>query len=439
MRAAEACRVIIFAAASWLTAGSAFPVSTPIDFVTVARADPQTRPSDVPAVSVSGDGRFVAFVSNARLAQADRNGASDIYVLDRMTGDVSLETPPTGEHSGSASAPQLSGSGRVLVYEALADIPGAAARAVMLRDRLTGVTRSLPRTAVPESGSRGARISSAGDRVAFSSSVTGLVDGGDANGSGEDVYLFDVTSERYERVSVDDRGRQRAVGTSFGPAMSPDGRYVAFSSNAGLDEAPSVSAKRKDLVNVYLRDTVRGTTVRISIAAGGGAANGSSYDPSVSTDGRYVAFVSDATNLVKGRDSNRASDVFVRDTVRNVTELISRRPSGGTANGPSTQPQMSADGAIVVFQSEASDLVCGGRCALADRDINLVADIFACDRNSGAIRRISRGTASWMEPSVGPAADASGTVVAFSSRHPRNAADDQEDFDLFVWSPRLPD
>jgi len=265
------------------------------------------------------------------------------------------------------------------------------------------------------------------------------VDGGDANGSGEDVYLFDVTSERYERVSVDDRGRQRAVGTSFGPAMSPDGRYVAFSSNAGLDEAPSVSAKRKDVVNVYLRDTVRGTTVRISIAAGGGAANGSSYDPSVSTDGRYVAFVSDATNLVKGRDSNRASDVFVRDTVRNVTELISRRPSGGTANGPSTQPQMSADGAIVVFQSEASDLVCGGRCALADRDINLVADIFACDRNSGAIRRISRGTASWMEPSVGPAADASGTVVAFSSRHPRNAADDQEDFDLFVWSPRLPD
>ena len=95
---------------------------------------------------------------------------------------------------------------------------------------------------------------------------------------------------------------------------------------------------------------------------------------------------------------------------------------------------MSADGRIVVFQSEASDLVCAVRCQAAERDINLVPDIFARDRDSGAIRRISRGTRPWMEPSVGPGVDGTGTVVAFTSRHPRNAADDTDDFDLFVWS-----
>jgi Tol biopolymer transport system component len=439
MRAAEAGCACLLVAATWPMPGAAVSRTAAMDFVTVARADRYARASDAPAVAVSPDGRFVAFSSNARLAPGDRNAASDIYVLDRLTGSVSLETPMTGEHSGSVSAPLLSASGHFLVYEALADMAGMPVRTIMLRDRLAGVTRALPGTLAPQSGSRGAQISSTGDRVTFSSSAVDLVDGVDANGSGEDVYLFDVSSGRYQRVSVDDHGRQRAVGTSFGPAMSSDGRYVAFSSSARLDDAPMASEKRSAFVNVYLRDTVGGTTIRISVAMGGAAPNGSSYYPAVSDDGRYVAFVSDATNLVKGRDANRAPDVFVRDTVRGVTQLVSRRVSGGTANGPSTQPRISSDGSILIFQSDASDMVCAARCALADRDINLVSDIFAWDRTSGAVRRISRGTGPWMEPSVGPATDASGTVVAFSSRHPRDASDNQEDFDLFVWSARPPD
>jgi Tol biopolymer transport system component len=433
MHADDIRRLCVIALAGLLIGGSALPNSDPTDFVTVARADHHTRPSDPAAVSVSADGRYVAFASNARLTPADQNTASDIYVLDRQTGIVSLETPVSGEHSGSARAPQLNGTGRILVYEA-----GAEGRTVMLRDRLAGSTRSLA-TAVSRPGSsHSPRISSAGDRVAFASSAVDLVEGIDANGSGEDVYLFDVPSERYQRVSVDDRGRQRAAGSSFGPDISLDGRYVAFTSSAPLDEA--TSPDRRTLVsNVYLRDTQSGTTIRISVGSRGGAANGSSYDPSVSADGRYVAFVSEATNLVKERDANHAPDVFVRDTVTHVTQLISRRVSGNTANGPSTHPRISADGGTVVFQSDASDMVCGGSCALADRDINLVTDIFACDRRSRAVSRISRGAAAWMEPSVGPAMDASGTVIAFSSRHPRHASDDQDDFDLFVWSPKLPD
>ena len=433
MRADDVRRGWVIASVGFLIGASTLPVPVATDFVTVARADPHTKPSDAAAVSVSADGRFVAFASNARLTPADQNAVTDIYVLDRQTGVVSLETPPSGGAAGTARAPQLNADGRILVYEA-----GIDGRNVLLRDRLSDSTRSLAAAGASPGDSHAPRITSAGDRVVFSSSLVDLVEGSDANGSGEDVYLFDALSDRYQRVSVDVQGRQHAAGSSFGPDISPDGRYVAFRSNARLEET-SVPDKRSAVSNVYLRDTHSGTTIRISVGARGGLANGASYDPSVSVDGRYVAFVSDATNLVHERDANHAPDVFVRDTQRNVTELISRRTSGGTANGPSTRPRISADGGIVVFQSGASDLVCGGRCALADRDINLVTDIFACDRTSRAVRRISRGTTAWMESSVGPAMDSSGTVIAFSSRHPRDASDDQDDFDLFVWSPKLPD
>lgn len=405
------------------------------DFLTVARADPHVKPSDAAAVSISADGRYVAFTSNARLTAADQNALSDIYVLDRQTGAVSLETPPSGVLSGSATAPQLSDTGRFLVYEALEDVPGLTVRVVLLRDRLSAVTRLLPRgTTTLNASSRGARVSASGDRVAFTSTVTTLVDRVDANGAADDVYVLNVGATRTERVSVDGAGRQRAAGASYGAAISADARFVAFSSTAALDEPPETPERKSSFINVYLRDTVRGTTTRISVAAGDGRSNGSSYGAAISADGRYVAFVSEATNLVKERDNNRAPDVYLRDTARNVTELISRRPSSGAANGRSTHPSISADGRIVVFQSDASDLVCAFRCHAAERDINLVADIFTRDRESGVIRRISRGSGLWMEPSVGPGVDGTGSVVAFSSRHPRNAADDTDDFDLFVWS-----
>ena len=96
---------------------------------------------------------------------------------------------------------------------------------------------------------------------------------------------------------------------------------------------------------------------------------------------------------------------------------------------------ISADGRVVTFQSDASDLACGRPCATAGRDINLVADVFTLDRASGVIRRVSVGRRSWMEPSIGPAVDGTGTVTAFSSRHPLDARDDRDDYDLFVWEP----
>jgi Tol biopolymer transport system component len=113
---------------------------------------------------------------------------------------------------------------------------------------------------------------------------------------------------------------------------------------------------------------------------------------------------------------------------------VSRNAKGVAANGPSDHPAMSSDGSVIVFQSDASDLTCGDRCSLADRDINLVADVFRYDSVSGTTRRVSQGRAPWMESSIGPSVDGSGTVIAFSSRHPLDRADDRHDYDLFVWA-----
>jgi TolB protein len=156
------------------------------------------------------------------------------------------------------------------------------------------------------------------------------------------------------------------------------------------------------------------------------------WRPVISADGRYVAFVSGATNLVAG-DRNRSPDVFLADLKTGSIELVSRSATGGSANGRSAAPALSADARFVAFQSEASDLVCARRCAPADDDINLLWDVFVLDRRDHSMTRLSADAGGgWMEASVGPALDSAGGVIAFSSRHPRDAADVKNDFDLFV-------
>jgi len=424
---AFALAVLTFAATATLSARR--------NFVTVARGDSHTRSSDPAAVSVSDDGRFVAFTSYVRLTPDDLNDFADVYVLDRSTGRVSLETG--GASSGMRSsvsvwAPHVSGTGRFLTYETVDMSRDVPLHLIMFRDRQAGSTRALQRGDVrPDGGSRSACISADGAFVAFSSSASNFVDGPDANGTGDDVYLLETSSMTFKRVSLDAAGAQSAQGASFGPSLSADGRYVAFTSTAPL-EGPAPAGERA--VNVYVRDMRLGRTTRVSVATDGGPSNGPSYGAAISGDGRYVAFVSEATNLVRQRDRNRTRDVFVRDTVTRVTELVSRSASGGTANGPSSQPAISHDGRVIVFQSDASDLVCVARCGDAERDINLVADIFAYDRSSGKTRRVSQGRLPWSEPSVGPSVDGTGTVIAFSTRHPIDANDDRNDYDLFVWA-----
>jgi Tol biopolymer transport system component len=402
-------------------------------FVTVPSHDAVARPAAPPVLSVSGDGRYIAFVSSARLASADTNDHNDLYVLDRSDGTVYLEVPGIQTRAGIAEAetPRLSATGRFLVFEARGDWGPGTNGMVVLHDRLTGATVTAQRPGEPPDGSsRSPSVSADGRYVAFTSSATNLTEGPDANGHVEDVYLLDVASMSFRRVNVDQSGRQPSVGASFGPAISEDGRYVAFTSAAPLDGSAQASGGRP-MSNVYVHDTRLGVTERVSVASDG-APNGSSYGVTISGDGRDIAFVSAATNLLRTHDRNNARDVFVRDTVTKVTSMVSRTRRGGAANGSSDAPAISSDGRIVVFQSEASDLTCASPCSSGDRDINLVADIFVHDRVSGTTRRVSKGRTPWMEPSIGPAVDGTGAVIAFSSRHPLDRSDDRHDYDLFV-------
>jgi len=391
--------------------------------VTVPLHQTELRPSHPPAVAVSADGRFVAFVSAIPLLPADTNDRDDVYVLDRESGAVTLET--SGEVFAVGSTPAISGTGRFVVYE-------TGSQVLMVRDRASGVVRPLQRGREPPNGaSRAASISGDGRYVAFTSAATNLTDGPDPNGLIEDVYVADTASMTFCRVGTGVSDSLRTSSSSFTPSLSENGRFVAFSSTVPLDPA---GRSKTRLINTYLHDLQTGVTTRVSVSASGGAPDGSSYSAATSGDGRYVAFVSEATNLVKRRDRNTLADVYVRDTVANVTELVSATPSGYAGNGPSVHPALSGDGRFVVFQSEASNLICGERCPPAERDINLVADIFRRDRRTGVTEMISRGRALWMEPSIGPAADRTGSVVAFLSRHPLDQADDRHDYDLFVWS-----
>ena len=173
-----------------------------------------------------------------------------------------------------------------------------------------------------------------------------------------------------ERVSVASGGRQANDDSSFSSpaAVSADGRFVAFESHAS-NLVPGDTNRASD---IFVRDRRRGVTVRVNVGAGGvQGLGGESYDPSVSADGRFVAFDSLATNLVPG-DTNRKTDVFVRDRRAGVT----RRPSVGTdgiqGDGLSNHPALSADGRYVAFSSSASNLV--------PRDTNYVNDVFVRTR-----------------------------------------------------------
>jgi Tol biopolymer transport system component len=406
--------------------------------LTVPQRDGWRSASSLPAASLSADGRWIAFESYARLAPADTNNHCDVYVLDRTNGRVTLESITTDGDPlpGHSTGPRLSGEGRHLVFETAIQAADGMVHGseIVLRDRLRQTTRRVsrgPSSMLQARTSRHAAISDDGRIVVFASSVTDLVAGRDENGQLEDVYLFDVATDRTRRVSVDRQGVQLADGASYTPSVNADGRYVAFTSTAALDGVPPRLLAGRPIASVFVRDTQLGVTERVNVTTAG-APDGHSSDPAISRDGRYVAFASEATNLVRG-DRNRSADVFLRNLHNQETTLISRGMNGGAANGPSGHPIVSGDGRFVAFQSLASDLLCTRRCAAESEDINLLWDVFRFDRMTGSMTRISGGPGGgWAEESSSPQFDASGEIAVFSSRHPIDAQDVSNDFDLFV-------
>ena len=241
--------------------------------------------------------------------------------------------------------------------------------------------------------------------VGFSSSATNLVPG-DTNFA-EDLFLRDRTTSRTERISIATDGSQGQY-PSMRPAISADGRYVAFDTLSTL-----VPYDTNGATDVFLRDRQAGTTVRLSQGTGGVQANGASYGASMSPDGRYVVFTSYASNLVAG-DTNGLADVFRLDRQTGGLTLVSANASGQAGNGSSDTGIVSADGRYVTFESQASNLVAG--------DSNGSTDVFVKDLSTGAVQRVSvtNGGAQFGGGGSTPSMSADGRYVTFSGQ-PTNA------------------
>lgn len=422
---------------------SAIPAAqVPATLLTVAQRDRLRSTSTPSPASISDDGRYVAFSSYERLVPEDSDGMADIYLLDRVsrrTTLISVEVEGRAIASDCA-LPRISGDGRFVTFETATAVDDGStiARHVVVRDLAGGGTRRVSRPAsgaTPDGPSSDAAPSHDAGTIVFASTATNIVPGQDANGLFSDIYARDRASGETRRISVDPLGVQVSTGSSVGPTISGDGRYVAFASTAPLLPGASRQQRSRNgpglrAFSVYLRDLIAGTASLV--APRDRAPDGPSWSPVISRDGRFVAFVSLATNLVNN-DRNGCPDVFLYDRSTGGVTLVSRGPGGRTANGTSERPAISADGRFVAFQSDASDLTCAGPCGPDLEDINLLTDVFLFDRLAGTVARLSGGgEAAWMEASAAPALDGAGRVVAFTSRHPIDSADVDEDFDLFV-------
>jgi cysteine-rich repeat protein len=225
-------------------------------------------------------------------------------------------------------------------------------------------------------GSAVSGISADGRRVAFASTASNLVPA-DTNLQ-SDVFVRDRTAGATLRMSVDSSGAQ-ATGSSITPAMAGDGNTVTFVSSA----ANLVAGDTNGRLDVFVHDLVTGGTERMSVASDGAQATSDSFAPSLSHDGRRVAFVSLASNLVGG-DTNNTFDVFVHDRTTATTVRVSVDSAGMQTNGPSFAPRLSADGLMIVFHSQATNLVAG--------DTNGVSDVFVHDLATGTTSRVSVGS-----------------------------------------------
>jgi Tol biopolymer transport system component len=304
---------------------------------------------------------------------------------------------------------------------------------------------------LPDSGgeasgsSENPSISADGLVVAFDSTATDLVsnDGNFAS----DIFVRDRSADPPStvRISVDENGFD-ANGGSFNPSVSADGLIVAFESTA----SDLVSGDGNFDRDIFVRDrsSVPESTVRVSVDIADGDANGGSFTPSISADGRFVAFVSLAENLVGTDDTNGFADVFVRDLDAGTTRLVSIASDGTQGNGHSggiilrvfnpVRVSISSDGRFVVFGSEATNL-------LDVADTNGIFDIFLHDRDTNANGIFDEtGFISTVRVSVtsdgieannassNPSIDSSGRFVAFDSSASNLVSDDGNIFsDVF--------
>lgn len=373
--------------------------------------------------SINDSGQFIAFSSDATTlltSGSDTNGFSDIYLYNksnRRNTRVSVASGGTQANNNSLN-PSISGDGRYIAFASDAtNLIGAGndtngVTDIFLHDRLANVTT---RVSVATGGMEGDNnstnpaISANGQFIAFASDSTNLIGAGaDTNGF-RDIFVHDRLTGVTTRVSVATGGTE-GDNNSRTPSISSDGRFVAFASDA--TNLIGVGGDINGFTDIFVNDSTTGITTRVSVSSAAVAGNNASLSPSISSTGQFIAFASDATNLLgAGGDTNIAKDIFFHDSGTAVTTRVSVGPGGAEANSGSLEPAISANGWLVVFSSSATNLLGAGG------DTNAAQDVFLYDRTTGVTARLSQAADGTQanNNSQAPAISGDGLFSAFSS------------------------
>ncbi|MCB1099875.1 MAG: cadherin-like beta sandwich domain-containing protein [Verrucomicrobiae bacterium] len=313
--------------------------------------------------ALSADCRFVAFSSQAsNLVAGDTNNQEDIFVFDRTTKTVERVSVSIDGAQGNAASfnPSISGDGRYVVFESEA-----------------------------------------------SNLVTGDTNGQNDKSKGSDIFVFDRTTRMIERVSLRDDGGQSNQ-ASRSPSISADGRYVAFQSGANN----LIAGFRNGQTNVYVRDRVENTIVGVYVPFAVIPSNRASLNPVISADGNYVAFEFTA-GVNDGNRSFKYTDIYLFNRGNRAVERVTGTKVGILADGTeSKSPSISADGRYVAFQSKLEDL--------DFYDVNFKRDVFVYDRVTGFTQSVSSGVDPDEKPfqdAINPSISGNGRYVAFDSRY----------------------
>lgn len=336
---------------------------------------------------VTPDGRFVVFESTAaNLVPNDTNGFPDVFIRDRLIGTterVNIDSSGQQADLGGGS-PAITPDGRFVVFDSISSnldpFDSNFSSDVFLHDRQTGLTERVslaPFWSEANDDSLNASVSDDGRLVSFLSRASNLVPG-DTNGV-SDYFVRNRVTGAIERVNVSSTGVQALPGTKHNggaAVLSADGRFVAFQSYA----SNLVAGDTNGWIDTFVHDRQTGVTERVSVSSAGDQASFPVLlitfqpTPSLSANGRFVAFQSQAANLVPG-DYNQTVDCFVRDRWTGITERVSVNSQGVEADAGAVQINLSLDGRYSIFSSPSTNLVLG--------DTNFVMDVYVHDRMTG--------------------------------------------------------
>ena len=427
---------VLLALGAVVTAAGARPLSAGTERVSTASDGAQAN--DISGrfggPAIGGKGLLVAFDSLAtNLVAGDTNGAADVFVKNRRTGETTRVSVRSDgrEVRADSQRPAVAAAAPVVAFDSSS--PNYVQRDnnsvldVFVHDQRSGQTVLASITPDGRAGNGASfspSISANGRYVAFVSDASDLV-AGDRNNT-RDVFVRDLKLGVTTLVNLSSDDQQDDRGAAP-PAISADGRYVAFGS-FGDNLVPDDT---NDAFDIFVRDLRRETTTRVSVATDGTQGDAESFEQTISAHGEVVAFASDATTLVPD-DTNGARDAFVHVMATGVTERVSIADDEAQANGQSvgpgirggttSAPSISADGNRVAFDSIATNLVPGDTnlCPPFFDDPDhpgVCPDVFVRDRAAGTTTRVSLASdgSEGDGASTDPVIDSTGTVVAWFS------------------------